>query len=163
MSRHDAAALPSAWVLWVDRSLGTRTVPSILREHLEPRGVRVVAYDEVYDRNVLPDAAWIPDITQRGWVILTKDKAISRAGLERELLIRAKARYVALVASNLTGAEQAMCLVTHWRTIAGVLEHRRPPVLVRVSRSEVRWFDPKREDWRRVPSKRRRRATKPSR
>lgn len=109
-------------------------------------------YTDLYPEDPeVPDQQWIPEVTARGWIILTKDKNISRARAELDVLRRAKARYVGLAAQSMTGAEQATCLLHHWRTIEGVLTTRRPPVIARVTRTEVRWHDGK--EWRLVKHK----------
>lgn len=67
---------------------------------------------------------------------------------EIEVLRRAKARYVCLAAKNknMTGPQQAECLLAHWRTIEGQVAARKPPVIVKVTRADVRWHD--RTEWR---------------
>src|SRR5690606_12668297 len=97
---------------------------------------------------------WIPEVTARGWVILTKDAAITRNPWESDAVVRAKARFVCLAAQNMGGPAQAECLLRHWRTIEGVIRSRKPPVLVKVVRTEVRWYDGR--VWRKVKSKPRR-------
>ena len=125
-------------IFWVDRCLGVRIVPGRLRG----AGISIRTYLDLYPQDpAVPDAQWIPDVTARGWIILTKDQAISRNPAELQVLRRAKARYVCLAAKNMTGSEQAECLLEHWRTIDGLVAARKPPVIVKVTRSEVRWHD----------------------
>ena len=88
----------------------------------------------------------IPEVTARGWVIVTKDKNIRRSPIEVEALRNAKARYVCLSAGNMRGDEQAACLVQHWRTIDSVVVHKPLPLIVSVTRSHVQWLD--RNTWR---------------
>lgn len=112
-------------VYWVDRCLGAHVVPDRLRA----AGVAVRTYAELYPNDTgVDDVDWIPEVTARGWVILTKDEAISRNPAEISILRRARAIYVCLAAKAMTGAEQAECLVEHWRTIDGVVRARKPPV-----------------------------------
>ena len=57
-----------------------------------------------------------------------------------------------LAAKNMTGAQQAECLLGHWRTIEGLVLSRKPPVIVKVTRSDVRWHDG--SEWRQAKLKR---------
>lgn len=65
-------------VLFVDRALGAEDVPTALRE----AGATVEVMDDHFP-DVSDDSEWIVAVTQRGWVILTKDKRIRRNRLER--------------------------------------------------------------------------------
>lgn len=125
-------------IFWVDRCLGTRVVPEALRD----AGVAICTYADLYPHDPeVPDAAWIPEVTARGWIILTKDSAISRNPEELAALRRAKALYVCLAAKKMTGPQQAACLLHHWRTIEGLVTTRKPPVIVKVTGSHVQWHD----------------------
>lgn len=135
-------------VFWVDRCLGARVVP----DALSAAGVAIRTYADLYpDDDEVPDAKWIPEVTGRGWIILTKDENISRNPAEVSVLRRARAIYVCLAAKGMTGAAQAECLLKHWRTIEGIVTSRKPPVIVKITRSEVRWHDGTR--WRPVKHK----------
>lgn len=135
------------FVFWVDRCLG-RSVP----DALEAAKIDVRRYEDLYPNEPdVPDAEWIPEVAERGWVIVTKDAAITRTRPEIEALRRARARFVCLAAKNMTGPEQVECLLHHWRTVEGLLRTRRPPVLAKVLRSDVKWYDGK--GWRRVKRK----------
>jgi hypothetical protein len=123
---------------WIDRCLGAEGVPNALRAI----GVKVERYVDTYPSNPrVEDAVWIPEVTARGLVIVTKDKKIRRDATERAVLMGAKARYVCLATAKLTGPQQAECLVAHWRTIDGLVRARSAPLLVSVTREAVLWFD----------------------
>jgi hypothetical protein len=135
-------------VYWVDRCLGGHVVPDGLRA----AGVAIRTYAELYPHDTeVPDATWIPEVTARGWVILTKDENIARNPAEIAALRRAQAIYVCLAAKGMTAPQQVECLLVHWRTIEGVVDTRKPPVLVKVTRNEVRCLDG--DEWRPVKHK----------
>lgn len=135
-------------IWWIDRCLGARIVP----EGLRSAGVEVRTYAELYPNDpAVADTEWIPEVTARGWVILTKDENISRNPVEVAALRQAKAIYVALAAKDMTAPDQVACLLKHWRTIVGVVSTRKPPVIAKVTRTDVRWHDGK--EWRVVKSK----------
>jgi hypothetical protein len=128
----------SGVIYWVDRCLGTNIVPSALRAI----GVQVQTYDSLYPNDTrVPDHVWIPEVAQRGWVILTKDKRIRHAREEIDALRSAGARYVCLSSAQLTGSEQAECLVRHWKTIDSVVINKPAPLIVSVTRQNVQWLD----------------------
>jgi len=138
-------------VYWVDRSLGGLIVPNALRT----AGVSVKTYADLYTDTTLEDRDWIPEVTARGWVILTKDKAIRRDPVEIAALRRASARYVCLSAKGMRGDEQASCLVEHWGTIDSLVASKKAPLIVTVTRTLVQWLDG--EHWRTAKPKRKRR------
>ena len=137
------------FVYWIDRCLGADEVPDRLRAI----GVSVERYIDTYPSDPrVDDQIWIREITARGLVIVTKDKNIRRDPAERAVLEAVGARYVCLASARLTGAQQADCLVSNWRTIDGVVRTRTPPVIVNVTRDGVAWHDG--ESWRKAKHKR---------
>ncbi|MCG8556099.1 MAG: hypothetical protein MJD61_12565 [Proteobacteria bacterium] len=141
--------MPPGRTYWVDRCLGTAVVPAALRKH----GVDVRTYTDLYpDDPKVPDARWIVEVSALGWVIVTKDKNIRRDQEELAALRRACARYVCLAATSMRGEEQAACLVHHWKTLDGLVAHKRAPLIVTVTRGHVQWLDGER--WRKVKHKR---------
>lgn len=136
-------------IYWVDRSLGKDIVPTALRA----ARVDVRTYADLYpDDPKVEDHVWIPEVTARGWVILTKDKNIRRSAVEIAALRSANARYVCLSAGNMRGDEQAACLVQHWKTIDSVVVHKPVPLIVSVTRAQVHWLDG--DTWRVAKRKR---------
>ncbi len=134
-------------VYWIDRCLDHDTLVDELQEIAEVR-----RYRETYpDRPGVADAEWIPEITERGWVILTKDSQIQRNPIEREILKRAGARYVCLAVASLSGKNEAACLRRHWATIDSAVRSKRAPLILRVTQSEVRWFED--QEWRVLKNK----------
>jgi hypothetical protein len=136
-------------IYWVDRCLGTRLVPEALRA----AGIEVRTYPDLYPHDpAVPDERWILDVAARGWVILTKDKAIRRTPAEIDALRRASARYVCLSAKGMVGADQAACLLHHWRTVDSLVASKAPPLIVTVTRISVQWLDG--QEWRTARRKR---------
>ncbi len=92
---------------YVDRCVGKAVVRA-----LRDAGAKVEAHDDHFAQNE-PDESWIPNVAQRGWVILTKDKNIRRRAGEREALVTAQARIITLTSGNMTGATMAAIFVQH--------------------------------------------------
>lgn len=79
------------------------------------------------------DVAWLVEVGQRGWVVLTKDKSIRRRPLEYEAFRAARCRVFVLTATDVTGEEQAAILVGALRPITR-FARRASPLLARVTR-----------------------------
>lgn len=90
-------------VWWFDRCLG-KQLPTRMAE----LGADVRRYGDLYpDDPAKPDIDWIPEVTARGWVIVTKDKNIRRDAAEWNVLLNARARYVCLASANMTGQSRS--------------------------------------------------------
>jgi hypothetical protein len=63
---------------FIDRCLGNKLIVETLRG----AGLTVEIHDDHFSKNA-PDIDWIPEIGQRGWVILTKDARIGKNRIER--------------------------------------------------------------------------------
>jgi hypothetical protein len=75
------------------------------------------------------DQDWIPEVAQRGWIILTKDARILRNKLEIEALRNSKAIAFVLTAKGLNAAETAEAFVKALpRMKRLVLTHTRPTI-----------------------------------
>jgi len=91
---------------FIDRSISQKTVP----EALNKTGASV----EKHDDHFLPetsDVEWLQEISNRGWVILTKDAKIGSRTLEVAAIARTNARVFILVSGNLTSKQMASILV----------------------------------------------------
>jgi PIN like domain len=124
---------------FVDRSLGRRVVPEVLRA----RGFTVQTMADVYpdgeDERVI-DARWIADADEARWVALTKDERIFRNPEEQEALVRSQLRVFAITNQHLTGPEMADRLVVNINRIVQRSRKRGPFVdVVYREKVERRW------------------------
>lgn len=85
----------------VDRCLG-----KAVRNALLEAGAQVEHLDEHFGQEA-KDHEWLPDVSIRGWVVLTKDGAIGTNDLEVRAIARAGARVFILVSGNLTRQQMA--------------------------------------------------------
>jgi predicted nuclease of predicted toxin-antitoxin system len=92
---------------YVDRCLGKAVVQA-----LRNAGAHVEAHDDNFAQDA-PDAEWIPNVAEREWVILTKDKNIRRRAGEREALVTARAKIITLTSGNMRGADMGTLFVGH--------------------------------------------------
>ena len=137
MTRRSATSSRSAEqpevVLFVDRSLGRHRVVDALRD----AGMRVEAHDDHFPQDTF-DQEWIPEVTRRGWVILTKDARISRRALELAAVRETGARVFVLTRQRMTGDEMAELFV-RWKTrIVNIARSQPPPFWAAVTPSGVR-------------------------
>lgn len=112
---------------YVDDCLG-KTVANALRT----AGARIEVHDAWFPRGE-PDEKWIPDVSARGWVILTKDKNLRRTRGERESVLTANARVFTLHSGNLRGADMAALFVRHLADMEQVASGLAPPFVAVVA------------------------------
>jgi len=87
---------------FIDRCLGSKIVHEILRD----AGINVAIHDEYFGQNA-QDVDWLPEIGEKGWVVLTKDARISKNTLERMAVANANIKMFILAAQNLNGEDMA--------------------------------------------------------
>jgi hypothetical protein len=87
---------------FIDRCLGNK----LIVEPLRWAGLTVEIHDDHFSKNA-PDIDWIPEIGQRGWVILTKDARIGKNRIERLSVADARVRMFTLASQSLSGIDMA--------------------------------------------------------
>ncbi|MGH3940296.1 MAG: hypothetical protein ACRDTG_17020 [Pseudonocardiaceae bacterium] len=125
--------------LFLDRSLGRRQVPDLLRA----AGLRLHTLAEVYgipaDENV-EDVDWLTRAGQEGWVVLMKDERIRYRAVERVAVITHNVQAFCLTSGNLRAAAMAHQYLAVLHGIAEVC--RQPgPFLYAVSSTGLRRVD----------------------
>ncbi len=126
--------------LFVDRSLG-KGVGRLLRD----AGASVELHDDHFPQTEL-DKDWIPNVTQRGWVILTKDKNIRRPAGEREHVLLAGALVFTLTSGNMRGEQMAAVFIEHLAEIEHVATTQTPPFVYAVGPGLFQQILPKPDD-----------------
>ncbi|MGB8698053.1 MAG: hypothetical protein WCD18_01430, partial [Thermosynechococcaceae cyanobacterium] len=93
---------PSAkTVFFIDWCFG-KTIANALSE----AGALVEHHGDHFDQNT-PDIEWLTVVGERGWVVLTKDKAIAKNRLELLAIARAEVKVFILISGNLTRQDMA--------------------------------------------------------
>jgi hypothetical protein len=131
--------LREPFTFFVDRALGAKVVVGALRAN----GLSVEAHDAHFAQDT-PDTAWLPDIARRGWVLLTKDKAIRTNALEFEAVVNNRVAAFMLGRADLPGAEMAQVFLKSMRSVERALRRFEPPIIASVSKSStvtVLWAD----------------------
>lgn len=92
--------------LFLDRSLGRRQVPTLLRDV----GLRLKTLAEVYGipaDETVADTEWLARAGQQGWVVLMKDDRIRYRPVEYAAVLDHQVRAFCLNSGNLRAAEMA--------------------------------------------------------
>ena len=103
MSDGHPAGLPD---LFLDRSLGRRQVPDLLRA----AGLRLRTLSEVYGipaDEAVDDITWLTRAGAEGWPVLMKDERIRYRPAERAALVRARVQAFCLTGGNLLAVDMA--------------------------------------------------------
>lgn len=116
-------------VFFVDRSLGGKFVVEALRKV----GAKVMVHDDVFVQNT-PDIDWLQRAGREGWIVLTKDSAIRRNPLEREMYRQARVRVFALTRKDLSGPEMADIFVAALAGMRKRVKTEQPPFVFSISR-----------------------------
>lgn len=103
---------------------------------LREASLQAEAHDSHFDMNT-PDTVWLPVIGQKGWVLLTKDKAIRTNELERQALVANNVAAFMLGRGDLPGAEMARIFINAMRTVERALRRYEVPFIASVSRTSV--------------------------
>jgi predicted nuclease of predicted toxin-antitoxin system len=131
----------SSTIFFLDRALGNRYVA----QALEAAGATVEIFDPHFPADC-PDVVWLPEVSQRGWIILTKDDKIGRNLLEQIAIAQSHAKVFILSVGNLTGREMGHIFALALPKIEKLAQSHRPPFIARVYEGgTVRmWQDQKR-------------------
>lgn len=92
--------------LFLDRSLGRRQVPELLRN----AGLQLQTLAEVYGipaDETIADVDWLARAGNEGWVVLMKDERIRYRPAERAALLRHHVRAFCLTSGNLRASDMA--------------------------------------------------------
>ncbi|MDQ3052418.1 MAG: hypothetical protein M3R66_00865 [Actinomycetota bacterium] len=125
--------------LFLDRSLGRRQVPDLLRV----AGLRLRTLAEVYgipaDEDV-DDVDWLTRAGQEGWAVLMKDERIRYRPAEHATVITHNVRAFCLTSGNLRAAAMAHQYLAVLHDIAEVCQ-QPGPFLYAVSSTGLRRVD----------------------
>jgi hypothetical protein len=122
---------------FVDRNLGSRLVPSGLRDH----GWAVITMDERYgtDRSqTVSDVDWIADACEAGECLLTSDAAIARRPAEAAVIFMHSARAFVPARGGLTGPAKLSLLLANEGAILRWARRAPGPFVASVGPSGLR-------------------------
>jgi hypothetical protein len=125
--------------LFIDRSLGRRQVPDMLRA----AGLRLHTLAEVYGipaDETIADVEWLTRAGREGWVVLMKDERIRYRPAERAAVLDHSVRAFCLTSGNLRATDMASLYLGVLDRIAAACA-APGPFLYGVSRQGLRLLD----------------------
>ena len=120
------------FVFFIDRCLGTQKVAAKMREV----GAEVEVHDDHFPQDC-PDHEWLANVSRRGWLILTQDKAIRRREVERAAIRDTGGACFWLTCKRLDGDAAGEVFARAKERMMQVATKYGRPVLATVSRSGV--------------------------
>lgn len=114
-------------VFFTDRDLGRELPGAVLAA-----GMVVESHADHFAHDT-PDSDWIPIVSQRGWVILTRDRRMRYKPAEREAILRSGARVLILV-GKVTHRELAINCVRSRARIESFIARNTAPFIARIYR-----------------------------
>lgn len=122
--------MKSSLTFLLDEDLASKSVLAALRE----AGLDVTSVPEQFGKGC-KDVDWLPVAGERGYVVLTKDKAMRRTPLEVAAVRDARVHYFSLTRGNLTAAQMATAILKAVSQIDGIVRSRsgRRAVLARIT------------------------------
>jgi hypothetical protein len=99
---------------------------------LQHEGLRAELHDHHFAQGT-PDAEWLPEVGQRGWVVLTKDTRIRYRPREKQALLAAGVRAFAFASGNLSGGQMAGAIVKALPKMLKLLATHRRAFVARIT------------------------------
>ncbi|MCS6813217.1 MAG: hypothetical protein NZ772_06560 [Cyanobacteria bacterium] len=122
-------SIPKGIVFFIDRCLGRNQLAEALRK----RGVRVEVHDAHFSKDAL-DVDWLPNVGERGWIVLTKDSNIGRCALERIAVTNANIKMFVLASQNLSGVDMIDAFSRALSKIINFVRDNSAPFITKVYR-----------------------------
>lgn len=131
LSQRDLERLRSL-TFFLDYQIGRYIVADALRK----AGATVEVHIDHFAQ-AAPDLEWIPEVGNRGWVLITRDANIRRNPLERAAYEAAGLRGFVVTGKDLGGSELATLLVRSLRGMVNRAAGRPGPLLFTISQGGV--------------------------
>ena len=130
-------------VFFIDRSLGEKTVPN----ELIAFGLNIEHHSAHFAQDA-PDVEWLEVCGENTWIVLAKDKNITKNLLERQVLLNSGVVAFFLTSGKYTGEEMAQALIKSLKRIANLIQSQKKPFIARINlagKVEL-WIDHKGND-----------------
>ncbi|BAQ63217.1 hypothetical protein GM3708_3623 (plasmid) [Geminocystis sp. NIES-3708] len=113
-------------IYFIDRALGKS-----VGEALQKLGVKVEFHHQHFAPDS-PDIEWLPIVSQREWIVLTKDKNIGRNLLEIKAIASSNAKVFTLVSGNLNTAQMINIFVRVIQKIDNFSTNNQAPFIAKI-------------------------------
>ena len=121
---------PQPTVFFIDRCLGRVKLATALRK----AGITVEIHDDHFPQNA-EDENWLPDVGERGWVVLTKDKSIAKRTSERLAVASANIRMFVLATQDLPGQDMVEVFLKAFMKMQAFAREHPSPFIAKVYKS----------------------------
>lgn len=116
--------------IFIDRSFGGKRLPTFLRTV----GFQVVAHKECgWLNSDADDDFWIPEVTSRGWIILSSDKRISLDPVNVRSVVTSKAQVIVTSDNSILPEFWGSAFVVGRIRIRELLQANPGPVFIKIS------------------------------
>lgn len=113
-------------IFFIDRALGKNLV-KILRN----AGANAEAHIDHFAPNS-PDVEWLPEVSRRGWIVLTKDANLGRTPSEQIAIASSSARVFVLAIGDASGEEMAQTFIQALDSIKRFIKGNQAPFIAKV-------------------------------
>lgn len=104
-----------------------------MRDVLRGEHVRVETFAAHY-HHTTPDEVWLPEVGEKQWVVLMRDKKIGKRLLELDALLDGGVKAFALVSGQLKDTQNAEILVKALPKIVEAIEQNDFPFIAKIYR-----------------------------
>ncbi len=122
--------------LFLDRSLGRKKVPELLRAE----GLRLVTLAEHYgipNDETIDNTEWLQLCGERGWLAVMKDDRIRYVGAERTALVESRVRAAVITNANLPAADMAERIIRALTDLVEICGQRKGPFLFALQQNRL--------------------------
>ena len=135
-----AELLLSSRTFFVDRCLGNGVGVA-----LQEAGLNIEFHSKHFAENA-DDETWLSEVGKRGWIVLTKDKAIAKKPVELQAVKAANICMFVLSRANMTGEQMANAFVSNRINMGRFIKNHPPPFIARVSTNGVALIYPRTDE-----------------
>lgn len=114
---------------FTDRNLGRYDFPEYLRRN----GLHVHVHADHFADDA-PDEEWIPEVADRGWIILAADKDVLHVPIELAAVMCSSARFLNLIGGHVRAIDLARNFINTRQKIEAFIAEHDAPFIAKVYR-----------------------------
>lgn len=121
---------PSSLILYLDRNIGTVSVPAVLKEH----GIPFELHDDHLPQ-AAPDEAWVKLCSSKGWIAITLDKRLTINSPVKNMARGSKVSIFVITTGNMRGEALGEMIAKFYKKIVSFAVGSKKPFLATISKS----------------------------
>lgn len=106
----------------------------MILDELRKGGMRMESHHKRFRHNTL-DEVWLPEVGEKKWVVLMRDKAIGRHLLELDALLDGKAKAFVISSKGLKDAQSAALVLKSLPKILEMISQNNFPFIAKVQKN----------------------------